>query len=167
MTRIMIFCAMVATGCGASASGQASPASLREPARDEPAQAEPAVTPAQALAVVEFWREAGPGLWFAKDPAFDRRFRERFATEYELAARGELDHWLATPNGALGLLILLDQYPRTSFRGTPRMYATDSLARKIADEVIQRSHDRTIEPAMQLFVYLPFGHSEDLRDQER
>lgn len=167
MNRMMIFCAMVATGCGGSAQGQPSPASLRQPNRDEPAQAEHAATPAAALAVVDFWREAGPQMWFAKDPAFDRRFRERFATEYEAAARGELEHWLATPNGALGLLLLLDQYPRNSFRGTQRMYATDSLARKVADEAIRRGHDRSVEPTMQLFVYLPFGHSEDLRDQER
>jgi uncharacterized protein (DUF924 family) len=167
MTRTMIFCAVVATGCGAGAAQQASPTGVREPARDQPAHAERVATPAEALAVVEFWREAGPGLWFAKDPAFDRRFRERFAQEYEAAARGDLEHWLATPNGALGLLILLDQYPRNSFRGTPRMYATDSLARKVADEAIRRGHDRTIEPAMQLFVYLPYAHSEDLRDQER
>jgi uncharacterized protein (DUF924 family) len=167
MTRTMIFCAMVATGCGASAPEQTSPASLRQPTPEEPAHAERLATPAQALAVVDFWREAGPGMWFAKDPAFDRRFRERFAAEYAAAARGELELWLSTPNGALGLLILLDQYPRNSFRGTPRMYATDSLARKVADEAIRRGHDRKVEPAMQLFVYLPFGHSEDLRDQER
>jgi uncharacterized protein (DUF924 family) len=167
MTKTMIFCAMVATGCAGGAQVQASPASLRQPRRVEPAEAEHAATPAAALAVVDFWREAGPGMWFAKDRAFDRHFRERFAADYEAAARGELEHWLVTPNGALGLLILLDQYPRNSFRGTPRMYATDSLARKVADEAIRRGHDRSVEPAMQLFVYLPFGHSEDLRDQER
>ena len=167
MTRTMIFCALVATGCGGSAQGQTSPASPPSPNRDERGQAEEAATPPAALAVVDFWREAGPAMWFAKDPQFDRRFRERFATEYEEAARGELDHWLTTPNGALGLVILLDQYPRNSFRGTPRMYATDSLARRVADEAIRRGHDRSVEPTMQLFVYLPFGHSEDLRDQQR
>lgn len=166
MTRTMIFCAMMATGCAGSGQGQSSP-SLPQPNGRQPAQAEHAATPAAALAVVDFWREAGPSMWFAKDPAFDRRFRERFATDYEAAARGALQHWLATPNGALGLLILLDQYPRNSFRGTPRMYATDSLARKVADEAIRRGHDRNVEQAMQLFVYLPFGHSEDLGDQER
>ena len=69
MNRMTIFCAMVATGCGGSAQGQPSPASLRQPNRDEPAQAEHAATPAAALAVVDFWREAGPQMWFAKDPA--------------------------------------------------------------------------------------------------
>lgn len=122
---------------------------------------------AEASAVVDFWREAGPGMWFAKDDAFDRRFRERFLHLYDAAARGELNGWLATSDGALGLLILLDQYPRNSFRGTPRMYATDALAREMATAAIEAGHDRAAPAEMQLFFYLPFAHSEDLADQER
>ena len=68
--------------------------------------------------MVDFWREAGPGLWFAKDAEFDRRFRERFLPLYEAAARGELGHWLEAPEGALALLVLLDQFPRNAFRGS-------------------------------------------------
>src|SRR5665648_768997 len=81
-----------------------------------------AATPVEAAAVVDFWRDAGPSLWFAKDPEFDRRFRERFLASYEAAARGELADWLNTAEGALALLLLLDQFPRNAFRGTPRMY---------------------------------------------
>jgi uncharacterized protein (DUF924 family) len=65
--------------------------------------------------VVAFWREAGPDRWFAKDPAFDARFRERFLDLHLAAARRELDDWCA---GAQGMLaILLDRYPRNAFRG--------------------------------------------------
>lgn len=123
--------------------------------------------PTEALSVVDFWREAGPGLWFAKDADFDRRFRERFFSLYEKAARGELADWLKMPNGALALVLLLDQYPRNSFRNTPRMYATDAAARDIADAAIAAGHDRAVEAGLQVFFYLPFGHSEDLADQER
>jgi uncharacterized protein (DUF924 family) len=123
--------------------------------------------PAEAHMVVDFWREAGPSLWFAKDPAFDQRFRAKFAALYEVAARGELQHWLKAPESTLGLILLLDQYPRNSFRGTPRMYATDALARETAAAAIAAGHDRAIDPALRLFVYLPYGHSESLADQER
>jgi uncharacterized protein (DUF924 family) len=123
--------------------------------------------PAEALAVVDFWREAGPGRWFAKDEDFDRRFRERFSSAYEQAARGELADWLKTPNGALALILLLDQYPRNSFRNTPQMYATDAAARDAANVAIAAGHDRAVEVGLQVFIYLPFGHSEDLADQER
>jgi len=126
-----------------------------------------APVPAEATEVASFWRAAGPAMWFAKDADFDQRFRARFADAYARAARGALDGWAATPEGALALIILLDQYPRNSFRGTPRMYATDSHARTIADRAIARGHDRGVEAALQLFFYLPFGHSEALADQER
>ena len=121
----------------------------------------------EAAAVVAFWRQAGPGLWFAKDDAFDRLFRERFLSLYEAAARGELDGWLATPDGALALVLLLDQFPRNAFRGTARMYATDAMARQLASAAIDAGHDRVVDAQLQLFFYLPLGHSENLADQER
>ena len=126
-----------------------------------------ATAPAEAREVVAFWEGAGPALWFAKDAEFDRRFRERFLPLHEAAARGELDGWNATPSGALALMILLDQFPRNAFRGTPRMYATDAAARTLADLAIAAGHDRFVAAEMQAFFYLPFGHSEDLADQER
>ena len=125
------------------------------------------VAPAEAMAVVDFWQEAGPGRWFAKDPAFDRRFRERFLALHEAAARGELNQWTASPHGALGLLLLLDQYPRNAFRGTPRMYDTDATARRVATAALAVGHDQAVPADLRLFMYLPFGHSEDLADQER
>jgi uncharacterized protein (DUF924 family) len=122
------------------------------------------VTPAD---VVDFWRQAGPSLWYAKETDFDRRFRETFLEAHEAAARGELDGWLATPEGALALLLLLDQFPRNAFRGTPRMYATDATARRIAAAAVAAGHDRQVPRELRNFFYLPFGHSENLADQER
>jgi uncharacterized protein (DUF924 family) len=124
-------------------------------------------TPGPAVEVVAFWREAGPSLWFAKDPEFDRRFRDRFLTLHQAAARGELDAWTATPEGSLGLIILLDQYPRNAFRGTSRMYGTDAQAREIARTALAHGQDRVIELALRIFVYMPFAHSESLADQDR
>jgi uncharacterized protein (DUF924 family) len=125
------------------------------------------VPPVTAAAVVEFWRQAGRSLWFAKDADFDRRFREAFLEAHEAAARGDLDGWLATPEGALALLLLLDQFPRNAFRGTPRMYATDAAARRIATAAVDAGSDRHVPKEIRAFFYIPFGHSEDLADQER
>jgi uncharacterized protein (DUF924 family) len=126
-----------------------------------------AITPAEAAAIVGFWREAGPKLWFAKDPGFDHRFRTRFLVLHEAATRGELKDWTATAEGALALIILLDQFPRNAFRGTARMYDTDALARAAADRAVASGQDQEIARDLRLFVYLPFGHSESLADQER
>jgi uncharacterized protein (DUF924 family) len=123
--------------------------------------------PAEATAIVGFWRAAGPSLWFAKDDAFDRRFRDRFLAAHEAATRGELAGWSASADGALALVILLDQFPRNAFRGTARMYATDGYVRLVADAAIKAGHDRAVDRELAKFFYLPFAHSEDLADQER
>jgi hypothetical protein len=85
---------------------------------------------AEAEAVVDFWHEAGPTRWFAKDAKFDRRFRNSFLSLYERAAHRKLVLWPAAPISALALVLLLDQFPRNAFRGTPRMYITDVIARR-------------------------------------
>ncbi|HKB55062.1 MAG TPA: DUF924 family protein [Ramlibacter sp.] len=122
--------------------------------------------PAAAAEVVEFWRDAGPQRWFRKDPAFDAQFRDRFAALHERAAAGELDDWLGTPGGTLALAILLDQFPRNAFRGTPRMYATDDRARRIARIALERRLDEQVPLELRNFIYLPFMHSEDSADQD-
>jgi uncharacterized protein (DUF924 family) len=118
-------------------------------------------------AVAAFWKPLGHAVWFGKDPLFDQKFRAAFAAEHGAAARGELMPWLATPDGALSLVILLDQYPRNAFRGTPRMYATDPLARIVADVALELGHDQAFGLDLRGFFYLPFAHSEHLEDQER
>lgn len=127
----------------------------------------PAAAASAGEAVVSFWREAGPGLWFAKDPAFDRRFRERFFTLHEEVAEGAHRGWLATANAALGLVLLLDQFPRNAFRGTPRMYLTDAMARQTAGAAMGAGFDRAFDASLRLFFRLPFAHSENLDDQDR
>jgi uncharacterized protein (DUF924 family) len=120
-----------------------------------------------AAELVAFWRKAGPSRWFAKDPAFDRDFRERYLALHEAAARGDLAGWASTPESALALVLLLDQFPRNAFRDTPRMYATDAAARAAADDAIERGYDAATDLALRFFFYLPFGHSESIEDQER
>jgi uncharacterized protein (DUF924 family) len=120
-----------------------------------------------ATDVVHFWRDAGPPRWFKKDDAFDADFRARYMAAHEEAARGELAHWAADAEGSLALLILLDQFPRNSFRGTARMFASDPLARDVARTALAAGHDQQTEQALRNFFYLPFMHSEDLADQDR
>jgi len=114
---------------------------------------------------IAFWIEAGWEKWFTKDPDFDDRFRRKFLDLHFEAARREHDAWIETPEGALALMILLDQFPRNSFRGTGHMYATDPLARHCARKAIAAGHDRAFEEMARIFFYLPFSHSESLEDQ--
>lgn len=123
-------------------------------------------TAPEAADVIAFWRAAGPQRWFKKDAAFDAGFRERFLALHERAASGELDSWAATGEGALALLILLDQFPRNAFRDTARMYATDAQARRIAHEAVDRQLDLEVPQELRNFMYLPLMHSEQPSDHD-
>ena len=122
---------------------------------------------ASAADIVTFWREAGPKRWFEKDDAFDAEIRRRFLPTHEAAAAGKLTAWEQDAQGALALLILLDQFPRNMFRGSARAFATDPMARAIAAGALVRGFDARAPEGMRSFFFLPFEHSEDLADQER
>ena len=117
--------------------------------------------------VVKFWRDAGPKAWFAKSDAFDSQIRDRFEPWHHAAARRELDGWTARAEGSLGLLLLLDQFPRNLFRNSAHAYATDPLARHFAGLALAAGHDREVELGLRNFFYLPFMHSEAMADQDR
>ncbi len=121
----------------------------------------------QAHDVVAFWSDAGPRKWFAKDDDFDDEIRQRFKATHFAAARRELDQWLDDADGALALLLLLDQFPRNLFRESAHAYAADSLARHYAASAIAAGHDAGCDPALRAFFYMPYEHSEDPQDQAR
>jgi uncharacterized protein (DUF924 family) len=121
---------------------------------------------AQPADITGFWRNAGPDKWFAKDDDFDAAIQLMFEPTHHAAARGEYDRWIETPDGALALLILLDQFPRNLYRGSGHAFATDSLARKFARDAVERGHDTATDTATRQFFYLPFTHSEAMADQD-
>lgn len=81
-------------------------------------------------------------------------------------ARRECDDWIDTQEGALALVILLDQFPRNAFRNTSHMYATDGLFRHFAFTAISEGYINSVEPTLHLFFCLPFAQSENLADQD-
>jgi uncharacterized protein (DUF924 family) len=117
--------------------------------------------------VLAFWRGAGPDKWFEKDPAFDSEIAVRFFAVWHAAAAGSLSTWEETPEGALALTIVLDQFPRNMFRGHARTYQADAVARAVAGRAITRGFDAQVAYDLRQFFYLPFQHSENLADQER
>jgi uncharacterized protein (DUF924 family) len=124
--------------------------------------------------VLAFWFSASgePPLaktknWWKKDDAFDREIRERFAEALERGTRGELEEWRTTPRGRLALVVLYDQLSRNMFRGTPRSFAQDGLAREIAMQALDAGDDRVLAPVEVNFLLMPFTHAEDLELQHR
>jgi uncharacterized protein (DUF924 family) len=115
--------------------------------------------------VVAFWREAGPEKWFKKDEAFDAEIADRFSAIYGAAADGAHDAWAESAEGALALVLVLDQFSRNLHRGSARAFASDPKALQIAEMALSRGDDHAVSKDLQVFFYMPFEHSESLADQ--
>ena len=120
-----------------------------------------------ATALVDFWRDAGMGKWFRGGEAFDAECRARWLDAHFAAARREFDDWMDDADGALALVLLLDQIPRNVFRDSGHAFATDPLALHVANRAIDVGHDAKIDAGLRFFFYLPFEHSEAIADQDR
>jgi uncharacterized protein (DUF924 family) len=105
--------------------------------------------------------------WMHGGPEVDREISERFGELLERARGGELDHWADTSRGRLALIIVLDQFSRNIYRGSPLSYSQDKKALKLALEGIDLRMDRELGDMERMFFWLPIGHSEDLALHER
>ena len=105
-------------------------------------------------------------LWFRRDAAFDAMLHERFGTLVELAVQGTLDAWADTPLGGLALVIVLDQFSRNLYRGTPQAFAGDEHALRIARQMVDNGADQQLPTLFhRAFAYMPFEHDESLASQ--
>jgi uncharacterized protein (DUF924 family) len=105
--------------------------------------------------------------WFGKDPAFDERIRERFGELPSRALLGELGTWRKAARPSLALVLILDQFPRNLYRGSPQSFACDALAREVAEAAIASRFDAVLAPLEALFIYLPLEHAEEMAAQDR
>ena len=116
--------------------------------------------------ILNFWfYEVGRTQWCTNEPLLDSQIRDRFQPAYEEAVAGKLKAWESTPEGALALLLLLDQFPRRMFRGTSRAYETDEIALELARDAIIKHFDDRIDKQYKMLFYLPFLNSENVGDQ--
>ena len=115
--------------------------------------------------VLAFWfDELGEAHWFSKSDAIDAGIRHRFGLLHErIVSDAGTD--VDTPRALLAAVIVVDQFSRNMFRGTPRAFAADPIGRRLARRAIERGFDASMAPAERLFLYLPFEHSEDAADQ--
>jgi uncharacterized protein (DUF924 family) len=131
---------------------------------------------AQAQAVFDFWFQPAPGQaadaprveWFKKDANFDRSIAERFGAQIELALEGGLHAWDAEgPQAALARIVVLDQFTRNVYRGTPLAFAGDHQALEAALDMVDAEEDLALPPLQRGFIYMPFEHAEDIAMQEQ
>ena len=98
----------------------------------------------------------------------DAAIEERFASVLERARRGELDHWSNEPRSRLALIIVLDQFSQSVYRGTAQAYAQNPKALALALQGIEIGHYAALKtPWEKTFFVLPLGHSEELRHLDK
>ncbi len=120
-----------------------------------------------AKTVVDFWTLAGEERWFTKDAAFDGALAVHFGDALKQARLGAFDHWAETPEGALGLVILLDQVSRNTHRGSPLAFSGDAKALALAKTSVSRGYHQKLVPPLAMWLLMPFEHAEDLGAQHR
>jgi uncharacterized protein (DUF924 family) len=139
---------------------------------------EPVPAPISAPdAVLDFWfgpldphgqpDAAHTRRWFEKSDAFDHEIAERFANLHDQIVKREHEDWLDHSRDRLAYVIVLDQFSRNLFRGSPRAFASDGQALAAAAEGVARGHDRELTRDERSFLYMPFMHSEELAVQDR
>ncbi|MDF1827259.1 MAG: DUF924 domain-containing protein [Legionellaceae bacterium] len=116
-----------------------------------------------AETILAFWfNQLTPAQWWQKDAELDQRITELFSEVHQQAASGALHTWRETARGCLAEIIILDQFSRNIFRGTPQSFAYDDKALHLAQEAVRRSFDQQLPLSERAFLYMPFMHSESL-----
>ena len=123
---------------------------------------------ASADEVIEFWfSDPIREQWFNASKALDDDIRERFQATWQAARDGQLSRWEASAEGALALVIVLDQLPLNMFRGQPDSFSTEAASRRVAERAIAAGLDQQLSKPHRLMLYMPYMHSESMADQDR
>ena len=121
--------------------------------------------PAWVTEVLNFWfQEMGEAHWFANSEKTDAQIRQRFLSLHHRLVADE-GCIAGTPRALLAAVIVLDQFSRNLFRGTPGAFAADSVARRLSRCAISQGWDAAMAQQERLFLYMPFQHSEERADQ--
>lgn len=116
--------------------------------------------------VLDFWFDGDEKKWWVKSDEFDERIRDKFSDLIAAVAAGNHDDWWDNPDSCLAAIIVLDQFSRNAFRGTPASFANDLKARSFAKRGIANGFDLGFPPEKRFFFYMPLEHSEAPDDQE-
>jgi uncharacterized protein (DUF924 family) len=126
--------------------------------------------------ILDFWfgelddrgmcEQARNKLWFQSDASGDRYILDNFGSLVTAALQGELDHWADEGRGLVALVLLLDQFTRNIYRGTPSAFAGDEAARSLVEAALKRGTDQQLPAIYRVFLYIPFEHAEDMDSQQ-
>lgn len=124
--------------------------------------------PGEAASVLKFWfDDVQPEQWWKQDDQVDKTVQEQFSDLHEKLASTVPAAWLETARGRLAAVIVLDQFPRNLFRGSPKAFESDAKTLALAEDTVNLGFDKALTKDERVFLYLPFEHSEDAQAQAR
>lgn len=123
------------------------------------------MTLAWTRGVLDFWFGQPPERWWTADEAFDAEIRTRFLDLWQAERQRQVIDFLYEEEDALAAVILFDQFPRNMFRGHADQFSTDHIALAVAKNAIELDYDHEMTKDQRAFLYMPFEHSEDPKDQ--
>jgi uncharacterized protein (DUF924 family) len=101
-------------------------------------------------------------FWFIQHEFVDSMIRNLFGETVEAAQAFQLTHWAETDRGTVALLVVLDQFSRNIFRGSPKQFHGDDLAFRIASRAIDGGILARLPRYQQLFVIFPLTRQESI-----
>ena len=123
-------------------------------------------------AILEFWFADGlqtgwptqemKAIWFGGGPALDGRIKAAFGAQVLQAVEGGLAAWEDQPLSRLALVLLLDQFTRNVFRGSPRAFEGDARAQRLVTDALANAWDQQLPVVCRVFLYMPLMHAENL-----
>jgi uncharacterized protein (DUF924 family) len=117
---------------------------------------------------LNYWfHEVAPSVWFNSNATTDTEISLRFSKSYRQMRDSRPDICTTSARAALAAIIILDQFPRNMFRGSPETFATDAIALDLAETAIKSGLDRQLPASQRAFLYMPFQHSENKAVQAR
>lgn len=127
--------------------------------------------------IIDFWlgdatsdpaaANARTKIWYGARSTVDRQVQEQFGDALALAEQGNLNEWLHHSEGALALVILLDQFSRNLYRRTGDAFRNDNKALEIARSAVEQGLDKELPWIGRVFLYHPFHHAESLEAQDQ
>jgi len=116
--------------------------------------------------IIDYWYSPKISKqWFASTAQLDAEIKTKYEALWQTASSGELDHWQASPQGCLALIIVLDQFPLNMYRNRPVSFSTEAKSIEVARHAVEKGFDQILQQEQKAFLYMPFMHSEKLSDQ--
>ena len=105
-------------------------------------------------------------LWFRASEETDATVRSRFGNLVTQALAGKLHHWAAEDRGLIALVLLLDQFTRNIYRGTPESFAGDEMSQQLVQQVVASGRHTALPPIHQVFLFLHSSTARTWKTQE-